>query len=114
LFPLTPDPIYSATKAGVTMFTRACAPMAEEGIRVNAVLPGLVDTALLAKSGDGERWAEWAVSANEIMGLLAPDDVARAVLDLIHDDSAVAEERIVGTTPVVSGEPAGPDEGASA
>jgi hypothetical protein len=36
------------------------------------------------------------------------------VLDLIHDDSAVAEERIVGTTPVVSGEPAGPDEGASA
>lgn len=104
LFPLTPDPIYSATKAGVTMFTRACAPLAEEGIRVNSVLPGLVDTALLPKSGDGERWADWAVSANEMMGLLAPDDVARAVLDLVRDDSAVAEERIVGTAPAVPGD----------
>ena len=34
LFPLADDPIYSATKAGVTMFTRACAPLAEEHIRV--------------------------------------------------------------------------------
>jgi len=98
LYPLTPDPIYSATKAGVAMFTRACAPLAEEGIRVNAVLPGLVDTPLLPKSGDGERWADWAQLAERVMGLLSPDDVAAAVLDLIRDD-AVAEERVVGTPP---------------
>jgi len=106
LFPLTPDPIYSATKAGVAMFTRACAPLAEEGIRVNAVLPGLVDTPLLAKSGDGERWAEWAQFAEQVMGLLSPDDVAEAVLDLIRDDTAVAVERIVGELPMPP-EPAG-------
>jgi 3-oxoacyl-[acyl-carrier protein] reductase len=100
LYPLTPDPIYSATKAGVAMFTRACAPLAEEGIRVNAVLPGLVDTPLLPKSGDGERWAEWAQLAEQVMGLLSPDDVADAVLDLIRDDTAVAVERIVGELPV--------------
>jgi NAD(P)-dependent dehydrogenase (short-subunit alcohol dehydrogenase family) len=99
LFPLTPDPIYSATKAGVTMFTRACAPLAEEGIRVNAVLPGLVDTPLLPKSGDGDRWAEWAYAAQDIMGLLDADDVAAAVLDLVRDDTAVAEERVVGSIP---------------
>ena len=98
LYPLTPDPIYSATKAGVAMFTRACAPLAEEGIRVNAVLPGLVDTPLLPKSGDGERWADWAQLAERVMGLLSPDDVAAAVLDLVRDD-AVAEERVVGTPP---------------
>jgi 3-oxoacyl-[acyl-carrier protein] reductase len=102
LFPLEPDPIYSATKAGVTMFSRACAPLAEEGIRVNSVLPGLVDTPLLPKSGDGDRWADWAVSANEIMGLIDPADVAEAVLDLVRDDSAVSEERIVGTAPEIA------------
>jgi NAD(P)-dependent dehydrogenase (short-subunit alcohol dehydrogenase family) len=101
LFPLTPDPIYSATKAGVAMFTRACAPLADEGIRVNAVLPGLVDTPLLPKSGDGERWAEWATAAHAVMGLLSPDDVAAAVLDLVQDDDAVAQERVVGGLPAV-------------
>jgi len=99
LFPMTVDPIYSATKAGVTMFTRACAPLAEEGIRVNAVLPGLVDTPLLPKSGDGDRWADWAYAARDSMGMMEPDVVAQAVLDLVRDDDAVAEERVVGALP---------------
>jgi len=99
LFPMTVDPIYSATKAGVTMFTRACAPLAEEGIRVNAVLPGLVDTPLLPKSGDGERWADWAYAARDSMGLMQPSVVAEAVLDLCRDDTAVARELIVGELP---------------
>jgi len=101
LFPLTQDPIYSATKAGVTMFTRACAPLAEEGIRVNAVLPGLVDTALLPKSGDGDRWADWAYAARDLMGLMTPDVVADEVLALVRDDTAVAQERVVGALPEV-------------
>jgi NAD(P)-dependent dehydrogenase (short-subunit alcohol dehydrogenase family) len=99
LFPMTVDPIYSATKAGVTMFTRACAQLADEGIRVNAVLPGLVDTPLLPKSGDGDRWADWAYSARDFMGLLDASEIAAAVLDLVRDDEAVAQERVVGTIP---------------
>ncbi len=99
LFPMTVDPIYSATKAGVTMFTRACAPLAEEGIRVNAVLPGLVDTALLPKSGDGERWADWAYAARDSMGVMQPSVVADAVLALCRDDTAVACEHVVGDLP---------------
>ncbi|HEY8218100.1 MAG TPA: SDR family oxidoreductase [Acidimicrobiia bacterium] len=101
LFPMTVDPIYSATKAGVMMFTRACAPLAEEGIRVNCVLPGLVDTPLLPKSGDGERWADWAYAARDHMGLMDADVVAEAVLDLVRDDDAVAQERVVGALPEV-------------
>jgi len=99
LYPMVVDPIYSATKAGVTMFTRACAPLAEEGIRVNAVLPGLVNTALLPKSGDGERWADWAYSARDAMGIMEPSVVADAVLALCRDDTAVAQEQVVGALP---------------
>ena len=101
LYPMAVDPIYSATKVGVTMFSRACAPLAEEGIRVNSVLPGLVDTPLLPKSGDGVRWADWAVMSKEHMGILDPDDVAQAVLALVRDDTAVSEERVVGALPPV-------------
>lgn len=98
LYPMVQDPIYSATKAGVAMFTRACAHMSDEGIRVNVVLPALVDTPLLPKSGDGERWADWAVSAKEMVGLLAPEDIAAVVLELVRTD-AVGEERVVGPLP---------------
>ena len=101
LYPLAQDPIYSATKAGVAMFTRACASLADEGIRVNAVLPALVDTPLLPKSGDGTRWSGWATSARDTLGLIQPSEVADAVLDLVRDDTAVAEERIVGPLPNV-------------
>jgi NAD(P)-dependent dehydrogenase (short-subunit alcohol dehydrogenase family) len=101
LYPMTVDPIYSATKAGVTMFTRACAPLAEEGIRVNAVLPSLIDTALLPKSGDGERWADWAYAARDTLGILPPEAVAAVVLELCRDDTAVAREQVVGELPKV-------------
>jgi NAD(P)-dependent dehydrogenase (short-subunit alcohol dehydrogenase family) len=98
-FPLTQDPMYSATKAGVVMFTRACAPLAGEGIRVNSVLPALVDTPLLPKTGDGSRWAEWARSAESSIGLIKAEEVADAVVALVRDDTAVAQERVVGPMP---------------
>ncbi len=101
IFPLVEDPIYSATKAAVVMFTRACASLAQEKIRVNVVLPGLVDTPLLPKTGDGSEWAQWANDAKDLMGLLSADDVARVVLELIEDPDAVAEERIVGLVPEI-------------
>ena len=94
-FPLDEDPVYSATKAGVAMFTRACTALAEEGIRVNAVLPGLVDTPLLLKAGDGVRPPEWVERSRPLTGTLQPEAIAEAVLDLIRDDTAVGQERAV-------------------
>ncbi|HUO48862.1 MAG TPA: SDR family oxidoreductase [Acidimicrobiales bacterium] len=100
LLPLEEEPGYSATKAGVLMFTRACAGLARtHGVRVNTVLPGLVDTPLLAKSGDGTREASWASQAREFMPLLSTDDVADVVIDLIEDDTQAGAHRIVGELP---------------
>ncbi len=100
LLPLSDEPAYSATKAGVLMFTQACAALhASHNIRVNAVLPGLVDTPLLAKSGDGRREAPWATMARGLMPVIAAEEVAAAVLDFVHDDSAAGAHRVVGDLP---------------
>ena len=100
LLPLEEEPAYSATKAGVVMFTWACAGLQRtHGIRVNAVLPALVDTPLLGKSGDGTTEAAWARQAREILPLLAPEEVADAVVELVRDDGLAGHYRIVGELP---------------
>ncbi len=83
VLPLLDEPAYSATKAGVLMFTRTCAPMeASHKIRVTAVLPGLVRTALINKSGDGSRPAAWVGMAETFMEWQTPEQVADIVVDL--------------------------------
>jgi NAD(P)-dependent dehydrogenase (short-subunit alcohol dehydrogenase family) len=100
VLPLEDEPGYSATKAGVVMFTRACAALHRtDNIRVNAVLPALVDTPLLAKTGDGSTEAAWAQQARQVLPLLSPADVADAVLAIIGDDSLAGHYRIVGDLP---------------
>ncbi len=100
LRPLPTDPVYSATKAAVVRITESCADFAAEGIRVNAVLPGMVDTDMTRKhTGDGIRPAAWLAPIIATTTLLAPEDVAAAVIELILDDTAVALAHVV-TSPV--------------
>jgi NAD(P)-dependent dehydrogenase (short-subunit alcohol dehydrogenase family) len=96
LAPMPTDPVYSATKAGVVRVTESCAGLAAEGIRVNAVLPGMVDTDMTHKhTGDGTRPAKWLEPIIAATTLLSADDIAAAVLDLVRDESAVAVARVV-------------------
>ena len=66
------DPVYAATKHFVVGFVRSVAPqLAERGLRLNAVCPGIVDTPMVDARRDELAAARFP--------LLAPDDVAEAV-----------------------------------
>lgn len=75
---------YGAMKGGVTQLTKGLAvELAPYGIRVNAVAPGYIETAMTAELlGDGERRAE--IEARIPLGrFAAPDEVAPAAVFLL-------------------------------
>ena len=96
LGPMPMDPVYAATKAAVVLFTQSCKMLDEtEHVRVNAVLPGMVDTAIIAKTGDGTKPAKWLEPAIAATKMLQPEEIAAAVIDYVKDDSKAGDHRIV-------------------
>jgi NAD(P)-dependent dehydrogenase (short-subunit alcohol dehydrogenase family) len=86
------DPVYSATKAGVLQFTRSCRRLARTlGVRINTVCPGVADTPILPKTGDGTTPAAWMRPVLDQVELIRPEQVAAAVVDLVEDDSKAGE-----------------------
>ncbi|KAH9695567.1 PKS ER domain-containing protein [Citrus sinensis] len=51
LYPFYTDPIYSASKGGVVLFTRSLTPYKSKGIRINVLCPEFVETELALKAG---------------------------------------------------------------
>jgi 3-oxoacyl-[acyl-carrier protein] reductase len=96
LAPMPTDAVYAATKAAIISFTQSCAGIAQtHGVRVNAVLPGIVDTPILAKTGDGANPAAWLAPILAGGIPLKPEHVAAAVLGLVADDSKAGEALVV-------------------
>jgi 3-oxoacyl-[acyl-carrier protein] reductase len=92
LAPMPTDAVYAATKAAIILFTQSCGGLREsDGIRVNAVLPGIVDTPMLAKTGDGSAPAAWLAPLLDLIEILTPDAVAAAVVDLVEDDTKAGQ-----------------------
>ena len=83
----TGHPHYSAAKAGVIGFTRASAKeLIVQGIRVNALAPGHVDTSKLRGQLDATRRV---IAADTPAGRLAdPDEIAAAAAFLVSDDAS--------------------------
>jgi NAD(P)-dependent dehydrogenase (short-subunit alcohol dehydrogenase family) len=75
-------PAYVASKHGVIGLTRTAAlEYARQGIRVNAVCPGAIQTPLLERFMEGMPGGRDAVLAGEPVGRIgSPDEIAAAVL----------------------------------
>ncbi|MCP2334712.1 glucose 1-dehydrogenase [Actinomadura rupiterrae] len=80
---------YSATKGGVIAMTRTAAiEYVRQGIRVNAVCPGVVRTALLDAAIQGGMFTEEQAAALHPSGVLMdPEDVAETFAFLCSDES---------------------------
>ncbi|TYH33213.1 hypothetical protein ES332_D13G043100v1 [Gossypium tomentosum] len=79
LYPMYIDPIYSATKGGVVMFTRSLAPYRRQGIRVNVLCPEFVQTEMGEKVG--------AKYITLLGGYVQMENVVKGAFDLIMDES---------------------------
>ncbi|TCT26864.1 NAD(P)-dependent dehydrogenase (short-subunit alcohol dehydrogenase family) [Melghiribacillus thermohalophilus] len=78
---------YTAAKGGVVNLTRSLAvTYAKNGIRVNAVCPGYIDTPLLKEAPDELK--QQLVSLHPIGRLGKAEEVAKAVLFLSSDDAS--------------------------
>jgi len=93
--PMYAGAAYSSAKAGVEMLTKNGAlEMARDGIRVNAILPGLIETPLTA-------------------GLLASPDIQAAYLERIPMKRAAKPEEMTGPALFLASDDAGYVNGAS-
>jgi len=94
---------YSLSKGAVVNFTRAVAAEAgPDGVRVNAVCPGMTETELLTSSRSDEEWEELASRMSEeypLRRLGRPEDIANAMLFLASEEASW----ITGETLVIDG-----------
>jgi 3alpha(or 20beta)-hydroxysteroid dehydrogenase len=91
-------PAYTSSKFGLRGLTRATAlDLAPRGIRVNAILPGVIDTPMIASAIAGHE--ELIGNGVPLRRMGRPDDIARAALFLASDDA----EWITGTDLTVDG-----------
>jgi 3-oxoacyl-[acyl-carrier protein] reductase len=93
-------PGYGAAKAGVVQMTKTLAvAWARHGIRVNAVAPGVVETAMTAPMMEFEAMTAPLLARTPMGRFATPDDIAPVVLFL----ASPAARYITGQTLPVDG-----------
>jgi cyclopentanol dehydrogenase len=89
---------YHAAKGGVLMLSRAAAvEYAPEGIRVNCIHPGLVETPMTASLP--REWYDSILRQTPLGRPASADEIAKAVLFLVSDDASF----VTGTGLVIDG-----------
>jgi NAD(P)-dependent dehydrogenase (short-subunit alcohol dehydrogenase family) len=91
---------YAASKSGLIGLTQVlAAEYGAQGVRVNAVLPGAVDTAMYREKNDSAEAQSFVTSLHALKRVAEPEELARSVLYLASDDSSF----VTGTASLVDG-----------
>lgn len=91
---------YAASKSGLIGLTQAlAAEYGPQGIRVNAILPGAVDTDMYRTMNDTAESQAFITNLHALKRVATPEELARSVLYLASDDSAF----VTGTASLVDG-----------
>ncbi len=89
---------YAAAKGAIDIFTLGLArEVATEGIRVNAVRPGIIETDIHASGGEPDRAAQMAPNV-PMKRAGSADEVARAIVWLLSDASSYTTGAVVDVT----------------
>ena len=95
---------YIATKGAIVSFTKTTAvDYARQGVRVNAVAPAVIDTAMsrasAANAPDPEAMRNWRLARHPVGRIGEVDEVAKAIAYLASDEASF----ITGTVLMVDG-----------
>jgi len=91
---------YAASKAGLIGLTQALAvEYGPQGVRVNAILPGAVDTPMYRDMNDTAESQAFVTGLHALKRVARPEELARSVLYLASDDSSF----VTGTASLVDG-----------
>ena len=91
---------YAASKSGLIGLTQAlAAEFGPSNVRVNAILPGAVDTAMYREMNDTAESQAFITNLHALKRVATPEELARSVLYLASDDSAF----VTGTASLVDG-----------
>ena len=89
---------YAAAKAGIDAFTLGLArEVAAEGIRVNAVRPGIIDTDIHASGGLPDRARQTAPMV-PMQRAGSADEVAQAIVWLLSEESSYSTGAVIDVT----------------
>jgi NAD(P)-dependent dehydrogenase (short-subunit alcohol dehydrogenase family) len=91
---------YAASKSGLIGLTQAlAAEFGPRGVRVNAILPGAVETGMYREMNDTADKQAFITNLHALKRVGQPEEIARSVLYLASDDSTF----VTGTASLVDG-----------